>query len=128
MTSTAMVLAILAGLLLWPAPLLLSTARWTRREPRAALILWQSLGLAAGSALLGAVLAVALAPVEGGLFEALSVVVKGGGRPLTDTRMPALAIALGLLSWLVFVLIHRFAVTLWARRQHRRMLDLVADP
>jgi hypothetical protein len=43
-----------------PVPRLLSRARWVQREPVAALVLCQAVGLAAGLSLLGAGLEVAL--------------------------------------------------------------------
>src|SRR5262249_31497598 len=84
-------LARLAGVLLWPAPLLLARARWTRSEPRAALVLWQSLGLAAGLALIGAAVAAAVAPLGGGLFQGLSAVLRGGLDQLTPVHAVLLA-------------------------------------
>jgi Zn-dependent protease with chaperone function len=50
----ALVLAVIAILLLWPVRVGLLRARWTELAPRAAIVLWQSVGLALGVALLGA--------------------------------------------------------------------------
>jgi Zn-dependent protease with chaperone function len=84
--------------------------------------------LAAGLALLGAVIVVALAPLGGGLTTGMSAVSRDGWGRLGDTHIPVLVVAVGLTTWLVMVLVHRFLATLWARRRHRRLLDLVADP
>jgi Zn-dependent protease with chaperone function len=46
-------LALIATLLLWPVRVGLLRARWTEVAPRAAIVLWQSVGLALGVALLG---------------------------------------------------------------------------
>ncbi|MGY0232379.1 M56 family metallopeptidase [Longispora urticae] len=124
---TALALALLALVLLWPAPLLLARARWTYREPRAALVLWQAIGLAAGLALIGAAVAVALAPLGGGLFDGLAALARGTGR-LPTAHTVLFLVALGLLTWLAGVLVYRFLATLWVRRRHRELLDLVADP
>ncbi|WP_412539750.1 M56 family metallopeptidase [Longispora sp. K20-0274] len=124
---TALALAALAAVLLWPAPLLLARARWTHREPRAALVLWQAVGLAAGLALIGAAVAVALAPLGDGLFDGLAALARGTGRlPAAHTAL--FVVAVGLLAWLAGVLAHRFLRTLWIRRRHRELIDLVADP
>ncbi len=50
----ALALALVAILLLWPVRVALLRARWTEAAPRAAIVLWQSVGLALGLALLGA--------------------------------------------------------------------------
>jgi hypothetical protein len=47
------VLGLIAVLLLWPIRVGLVRARWTEVAPRAAIVLWQSVGLALGVALLG---------------------------------------------------------------------------
>ena len=56
-------LTFLAALLIVPAPAILARARWVRHEPRAALVLWQAVGLSAGLAAVGAGLAVSLRPL-----------------------------------------------------------------
>jgi len=52
--TRAIVLVLIAILLLWPVRVALLRARWTEVAPRAAIVLWQSVGLALGVALLGA--------------------------------------------------------------------------
>jgi Zn-dependent protease with chaperone function len=52
--TRALVLALIAVLLLWPIRVALLRARWTEIAPRAAIVLWQSVGLALGVAFLGA--------------------------------------------------------------------------
>jgi len=47
-------LAVIAVVLVWPVRALLLRARWTELTPRAAIVLWQAVGLAAGVALFGA--------------------------------------------------------------------------
>jgi Zn-dependent protease with chaperone function len=47
-------LLVITVVLVWPIRALLVRARWTELAPRAAIVLWQSIGLAVGVALLGA--------------------------------------------------------------------------
>jgi Zn-dependent protease with chaperone function len=51
--TRATLLALIAILLLWPVRVGLLRARWTEVAPRAAIVLWQSIGLALGVALVG---------------------------------------------------------------------------
>lgn len=133
MALTAVGLGAFAALLLGPVPGLLATARWPRREPRAALVLWQAVGLAAGLALLGAAASMALAPLGGGLLGALAGWLRGlrRGDPtagLGPAHLALLAGSLVLAGWLVGVL----AVRLWRmvrhRRRHRMLVDVIAAP
>ena len=58
----------------------LSAARWPYRAPRAAIALWQAVGLACGLALIGAVLSAGLAPYEQGVaFGLLELARRGSG-------------------------------------------------
>ncbi|WP_018352863.1 M56 family metallopeptidase [Longispora albida] len=125
---TWLALVVLALVLLWPAPLLLARARWPHREPRAALVLWQAFGLAGGLALVGAALAIALAPLREGLFGGLHTVLTRGMAGLSWAHAGLLAVALGLGAWLTGVLAHRFVRTVLTQRRHRELLDLVAEP
>ncbi|MET9029289.1 M56 family metallopeptidase [Nocardia sp. NPDC004168] len=98
MNATAPVFAGLALLLAGPAPALLSRATWTYRTPRAALVLWQAIALAA-----------VLSAFGSGLAIAAELLVPGpDGRP---TTAPTREIdALGLPLWLAYVFV--FALTL----------------
>ena len=46
MLAVAASLALLAFALAWPVPVVLAGARWPRRMPGAALVLWQAIALA----------------------------------------------------------------------------------
>ncbi|MEV6257759.1 M56 family metallopeptidase [Nocardia sp. NPDC051911] len=98
MNATAPVFAGLALLLAGPVPALLSRATWTYRTPRAALVLWQAIALAA-----------VLSAFGSGLAIAAELLVPGpDGRP---TTAPTREIdALGLPLWLAYVFV--FALTL----------------
>lgn len=129
MNATAPVFAGLALLLAGPAPALLSRATWPYRTPRAALVLWQAIALAA-----------VLSAFGSGLAIAVQLLVPGpNGRPTTS---PAREIdALGLPLWLAYVFV--FALTLLVgarlmyaivrvgvhtrrrRARHRMLVDLL---
>ncbi|MGC0364092.1 Zn-dependent protease with chaperone function [Rhodococcus sp. 27YEA15] len=96
--TTALVFGLLALLLAGPIPALLSRATWPYRAPRAALVLWQAIALAA-----------VLSAFSSGLAIASQLLVPGpDGRP---TTAPTAEIdALGLPLWTLYVVI--FALTL----------------
>ncbi|WTY88177.1 M56 family metallopeptidase [Sphaerisporangium sp. NBC_01403] len=117
----------------------LTSARWPWRAPRAAILLWQSLGVTWGLATVGAMLAYALEPYGGGVLYGLRSFVEsaisfsmgyGLMKPYDLPRVAALAAGLTLLAVLVVVLLAAGAQTLRARRRHRVLLSLIArdDP
>ncbi|GAA1950572.1 M56 family metallopeptidase [Catenulispora subtropica] len=71
MFADAWPLAILAILLAWPVPVVLARAAWPKRHPRAAIALWQAVGVAGGLSLIGAPLAIGVAPLDGHLRTGL---------------------------------------------------------
>ncbi|MEY9903998.1 Zn-dependent protease with chaperone function [Catenulispora sp. MAP12-49] len=91
MFADAWPLAVLAVLLAWPVPILLARAAWPRRHARAAIALWQAVGIAGGLALIGAPLAVGVAPLDKHLRTGLVVL----WRDAFHLRVPA---SLGLLQ------------------------------
>ncbi|MFR9749399.1 M56 family metallopeptidase [Nocardia sp. 004] len=134
MNATAPVFAGLALLLAGPAPTLLSRATWPYRTPRAALVLWQAIALAA-----------VLSAFGSGLAIASELLVPGpDGRPTTVPTHEIEALGLPLWSAYVFVLgltlligarllyaIVRVAVHTRRRRsRHRMLVDLLdqSDP
>jgi len=121
----------------------LMRASWPRRSPAAAILLWQALGLAAGLAAVGALLAVGVSGegnrptgVVGGLGRLASRLVSGRlldphASPLvTAVRATALAAGLALLTVLCLMLVLAFAEAIGARRRQRELLALLAhgDP
>ncbi|WP_214413808.1 M56 family metallopeptidase [Sphaerisporangium fuscum] len=117
----------------------LTFAKWPWRAPRAAILLWQSLGVTWGLASVGALLAYALEPYGGGVVYGLhafvdSAVSFGTGhgllKPYDLPRVSALIAGLTLLAVLVTVLLAAGVQTLRARRRHRVLLALIAheDP
>jgi Zn-dependent protease with chaperone function len=130
---TVLALAALAVLLLGPAPAALARARWVSGEPRAALVLWQALGLAAGLAAVGGMLALGVAPLGGDLPAALAAWGRGvaGGDPSGGLRLGhsmLLGAALGLLGWLLAVTWLSAWRTWRSRNRHRDLVDLVSTP
>jgi Zn-dependent protease with chaperone function len=131
--TAAIALAGLALALAWPVPTMLAGATWTRSAPRAALVLWQAVGLAGGLAGIGAGLALGVAPLGRDPLAGLRVLAAQlpAGRPpagLGPLNLLGLAWALLVGGWLSAALACSLAVTLRSRACHRRMVDLVARP
>jgi Zn-dependent protease with chaperone function len=118
-------------------------ARWPRRSPAAAILLWQALGLASGLAAVGALLALGVsghgtqrAGVLGGLTTLATSLATGhrigANEPLVVTAVRVLMLAAGfaLLTVLCLVLVMAFAAAIGARRRQRELLALLAhgDP
>jgi Zn-dependent protease with chaperone function len=130
---TVLALTTLAVLLLGPAPWALGQAGWVIREPRAALVLWQALGLAAGLATIGAVLALGVAPLGGDLPGALLVWARGlaDGDPSAGLGLfhsMLVGAGLALLGWLCAVTWLSTWRTWRSRSRHRELVDLVSTP
>ena len=123
-------LAVTSLLLASPVSAMLARATWTRRAPRAALVLWQCVCLSAGLCLIGAGFVVALEPLGHNIFDALTVWLDRlwSGRALIG--MTGHGIITGTLSTaaaliLFGVLIRSTVLTVRRRRAHRLLLDLL---
>lgn len=123
-------LALTSVLLASPISAALAGARWTRRAPAAALVLWQAVGLASGLSLVGAGLVLALEPLGDTLITGLRRWWDGllAGDPLA--RMTGHGIVTGTLSTFVAlilfgVLIRSAVLAVRRRRAHRMVLDLL---
>jgi hypothetical protein len=126
----AAVLAAASVLLAGPISAVLARARWTRRAPRAALVLWQALCLSAGICLVGAGFTVALAPYGANMAVAGWAWLGdlGDGHPLA--RMSGAGIVAGTLASaaaliLFGVLLRSVVLSVRRRRAHRLLLDLL---
>ncbi|WP_157970738.1 M56 family metallopeptidase [Nakamurella deserti] len=133
MLLTGGLLAILAVLLADPVPRLLSRARWVEREPVAALVLWQAVGLAAGLSLLGAGLELAFHDHGTSLPGAVGTVLGNiaDGRPLRGwgaARLVVLVLTVALGLRLFWTLVRSIARAGAARRQQHDALDILATP
>lgn len=116
---------LLGGCLLLVAVLLptrVAAAAWPQRAPALALLLWQSLGLAAGLLSLVLLGTIALAPLGPDHLTALRHLDRAG--PLTAVAgLLGLAVLLRLLT----VLLRSTARTLRARHDNRVLVDLVSE-
>ncbi|TFV88477.1 M48 family metalloprotease [Blastococcus sp. CT_GayMR16] len=128
--ATAVSLAVLALLLAWPVPALLSRAHWPRRDPLVALVCWQAVGLAGGLSMIGALLVHGLAPWGHSLPEAAwSVLTQNAAAdPVRGDHWVTLTLAGVLAFELVGVLVLSWIRTTRTRRRHRALLELVVEP
>lgn len=128
MILTAVLLAQLAMLLLGPGAALLAGAAWPVRAPRAALVLWQAIGLTSGTAAVTAGALVALAPLGPDPRAALAALWRGG-YPVEAVGPAQVIAALAtacLAGHLVGVTLGALVRTIAQRRRHRALLDLLA--
>jgi Zn-dependent protease with chaperone function len=128
------------------AAAVLSAARWPRRAPAAAIVLWQALGLGWGLAAIGTLIGLGTAGLDrpgpgagmagggvaGGALKALGRVASGRVEfgPMALARLACLVAGLILLAQLVWVLLSASAAVLRARQRQRALLSLLAhgDP
>lgn len=133
MLTASYLLAGLAIVLAWPAPVVLSRSRWTSRSPFTALLLWQAIALAGGLSMIGAFLVWGLEPLGANLISALDglrlVLLGGPAAPrLEAVHVFALSTALLLGAHLVFTLLLTAYKVTRQRARHRRLLALLSDP
>ncbi len=126
---SALVFTVLAVLLVGPVPALLARATWPLRAPRAAMVLWQAVALAAVFSAFSAGIAIAtrvLMPGPDGRPTASMVGAAGRlGWPLWAAYIAVLALTL-LVGVRLMVALMRVAIANRRRRAHHRMVvDLV---
>jgi Zn-dependent protease with chaperone function len=128
--ATALALGLLAALLAWPVPAALARARWPRRDPLAALVCWQAIGLAGGLSIVGALLVHGLAPWGHSLPEAWWhwVTRQSAQEPVRGDHWVAQTLAAVLALELLGVLVLSGVRTARTRRRHRGLLELVVRP
>ena len=139
MLSPVLVLATVAvGLV--PAAAELATARWPRRSPAAAIMLWQAMGLGWGVAAIGTLAALGADPGGTGVADgALTMLDNAVRKVASEVRPPGLLAALrlfflgasaALFALLCWVLVASAVAVLRDRRRHRALLSLLAhgDP
>ncbi|MGV8894906.1 MAG: M56 family metallopeptidase [Rhodoglobus sp.] len=121
-------LAALAIALAVPVPLLLARASWPARAPAAALLLWQSIAIAGGLSMIGALLAFGLAPFGDDLLSGAAGLVASGFLAVPLTAALALAGA----ALLTFHLLLNLALTVVRserqRRRHAQLVHLLSSP
>ncbi|WP_084516979.1 M56 family metallopeptidase [Microtetraspora niveoalba] len=110
----------------------LATAPWTHQSPRAALALWQAIGLAGGLGAIGIGLVAAVIPLAAvfphGAHTLIGQIMDDRGLGGLDwTQISALAWSLGLAVWLLTHTIRTAVRTAATQRRQRLLVDLVAD-
>jgi hypothetical protein len=130
--TTAAALLLFAAALAWPVPRLLAGARWTHACPRAAIVLWQAVGLAGGVSALLAAAAFTVAPLSASTPRALNHHLDNivAGRPMAGLgwmSIVGLVAAAGLAGRLFGVLASSTYATLRRRHRHRHLVDLTGD-
>ncbi len=126
-------LAALAMVLAWPVPVFLSRATWTARAPFAAMVLWQSIALAGGLSMIGAMLCWGLVPLGENLASGLTGLIRIFlGRESLDTLGLTHAFALSAAALLSVHLVFTLWLTYFRiqrqRRRHRDLLTLLSSP
>ncbi len=120
---------ILVGLLLTaPVSYRLAGARWPRRSPRPALVLWQALCLAAGFSVVAGLVVFAVEPVGDSLPTGAwnwFAAVFTGTLDVPPWRLLCGLLALALAGLLLSVLVRTALMIGRRRRAHRRVLDLL---
>lgn len=130
---TSWFLAVLAIVLAWPVPILLSRAHWPARSPFTAMLLWQAIALAGGLSMIGAMLVYGLEPAGENLLAGLSalagmVLYNAPTTVLGFWHIFALSAAALLTAHLVFTLLLTYYKIQRQRRRHRELLTLLASP
>ncbi|MFC3298946.1 M56 family peptidase [Arthrobacter agilis] len=126
-------LAALAIILAWPAPIALSRASWPARAPFTAMVLWQSIALGGGLSMIGAMLVWGLEPLGDNLVSAsagfLRILVSDEpAASLGVVHVFAISAATLLFGHLVSTLILTFIRIRRQRSRHRDMLTLLSSP
>ncbi|WP_105030509.1 M56 family metallopeptidase [Arthrobacter ruber] len=126
-------LAALAIILAWPAPIALSRAAWPARAPFTAMVLWQSIALAGGLSMIGAMLVWGLEPLGDNLVSAsagfFSILFDDdSAQTLGVIHVFAISAATLLFGHLVFTLALTFVRIRRQRSRHRDMLNLLSSP
>jgi len=139
-SAAAIILAAVAAGCL-PASSVLAAARWPRRSPAAAIVLWQALGLGWGLAAVGALAGLGAASGRSGVAASAvtqaSRLMRGRGSApfrswslLTAIRAVSLGAGIVLFLLLCWVLVAAFAAAFRSRQRQRALLSLLArgDP
>ncbi|WP_213813632.1 M56 family metallopeptidase [Glaciihabitans sp. dw_435] len=133
MFVASMLLAVLAGLLAIPVPVLLSQMSWPSRAPATALLLWQAIALSGGLSMIGSLVTFGLIPFGSNLVESGSAlfdtVTAGTKVPSVDfIYVASLCAGLYLGLHLVANLILTVVTTERERRRHRQLVQLLSAP
>ncbi|MCZ4520403.1 M56 family metallopeptidase [Rhodococcus ruber] len=128
-STTALVFAVLALILAGPVPAVLARANWPYRSPRAALVLWQAIALAAVLSAFSSGLAIGgllLVPgPDGRPTTAPTDEIDALGLPLWILYVVVLATTLGIGAKLMFSVVQVAVRTRRRRSRHRMLVDLL---
>lgn len=128
-STTALVFAALALILAGPVPAVLARAEWPYRSPRAALVLWQAVALAAVLSAFSSGLAIGgllLVPgPDGRPTTAPTDEIDALGLPLWILYVIVLVITLGIGAKLMFSFVQVAVRTRRRRSRHRVLVDLL---
>ena len=133
MLLAALALAVLAAVLAVPAPIALGRAKWPARSPAVALILWQSIALAGGLSMIGALLVFGLAPFGDSLVAgAIGLAAYFAGtqplRPIEAWNLFSLWGAVLLVLHLWLTLVFTVVRSERQRRRHAQLVSLLSSP
>jgi Zn-dependent protease with chaperone function len=121
------VLLALAWVVAVPLSVWFARVRWTAREPVAALLLWQAIGLSGGLAVLTAELTLA-GTGRAGPWRDTSVAALRSPTPVGTVGAVGLALFAASALWLVGVLVTSFDRVRRSRHEHRLLLELLSQP
>ena len=128
---SALAFTVLALTLVGPVPALLARASWTMRAPRASVVLWQSIALAAVLSALSAGLALAVRLFspdhEGRLTAGIAEQIASLGWPIWLCAALVLSVTLLIGVRLVIAVVQVAVGTRRRRAHHRMVVDLLGD-
>ncbi|MFN8071233.1 MAG: M56 family metallopeptidase [Mycobacterium sp.] len=128
---SALAFTVLALMLVGPVPALLARASWTMRAPRASVLLWQSIALAAVLSAFSAGLALAMRLFspgrDGRPTEGISAQIATLGWPMWLCAALMLGLTLLIGIRLVVAVVQVAISTRRRRAHHRMMVDLLGD-
>jgi Zn-dependent protease with chaperone function len=129
---SALAFTVMALVLSGPVPAMLARATWPSRAPRAAIVLWQAIALAAVLSAFSAGIAIAsrlFAPGPDGRPTAtLASEIDVLGWPLWTTYLAAFALTLVIGARLAVAVMQVAIATRRRRAHHRMVVDLVGKP
>ena len=133
MLLASLALAVLAAVLAVPVPIALGRAKWPSRSPAVALILWQSIALAGGLSMIGALLVFGLAPFGDSLIAgAIGLAAYFAGHeppsPIEAWHLFALWGAVLLAVHLGLTLVLTVLRSERQRRRHAQLVTLLSSP
>ncbi|MGZ8813282.1 MAG: M56 family metallopeptidase, partial [Mycobacterium sp.] len=126
---SALAFTVMALVLSGPVPAMLARATWPSRAPRAAIVLWQAIALAAVLSAFSAGIAIAsrlFAPgLDGRPTATIASEIDVLGWPLWITYLAVFALTLMIGARLAVAIVHVAIATRRRRAHHRMVVDLV---